>query len=85
MSPIILPESRVEVIHKDHDDDCVVQALRRVMTGERYLSPGAMNRPTEQASTDLDDYLQLYEALTDTEKELLHPLASGLTAAQSSR
>jgi DNA-binding NarL/FixJ family response regulator len=30
----------------------------------------------------LETFLQLYETLTDTEKELLHPLADGLTAAQ---
>ncbi|GAB4526050.1 MAG: response regulator transcription factor [Anaerolineae bacterium] len=69
-------------VHKDDDDECIVDALSRVLSGERYLSPTVMNVPRDQTTSDLDVYLRLYDNLTDTEKELLHPLAEGYTAAQ---
>lgn len=69
-------------IHKDDPDACVIEAIEWVMVGQRYLSPRVMNLSSDQRPDDLETYLNLYEKLTDTEKELLHPLADGLTAAQ---
>jgi DNA-binding NarL/FixJ family response regulator len=69
-------------IHKDDPDACVIDALEWVLNGKRYLSPSVLNVSPDQQSTDLNAYLELYDLLTDTEKELLHPLADGLTAAQ---
>lgn len=69
-------------IHKDDPDTCVIEAIEWVLRGQRYLSPSVMNISGDQQSGNLETYLNLYEMLTDTEKELLHPLADGLTAAQ---
>jgi DNA-binding NarL/FixJ family response regulator len=69
-------------IHKDDPDTCVLDAIEWVRRQQRYLSPSVLNLSPDADSDTLDTCLRLYETLTDTEKELLHPLANGLTAAQ---
>ena len=69
-------------IHKDDPDTCVIDAIEWVRRKQRYLSPSVLNISPDPNSDTLETFLQLYETLTDTEKELLHPLADGLTAAQ---
>ncbi|MEO0564725.1 MAG: response regulator transcription factor, partial [Chloroflexota bacterium] len=68
-------------VHKDDPETCIFDAVERVLQGKRYLSPTALNAP-EGDNQELDYYLDLYERLTDTEKELLYPLAEGHTATQ---
>jgi len=72
-------------VHKDDEEQCILDAIERALQGKRYLSPVVRNVAPDQSSADLDVYLKLYEELTDTEKELLHPLAEGYTAAQIAR
>ncbi|HRL14044.1 MAG TPA: response regulator transcription factor [Aggregatilineales bacterium] len=69
-------------IHKDDPDTCVLDAIEWVRRQQRYLSPSVLNLSPDADSDSLEACLRLYETLTDTEKELLHPLAAGLTAAQ---
>lgn len=69
-------------IHKDDPDTCLLDAIEWVRRQQRYLSPSVLNLSPDADSDTLDTCLRLYETLTDTEKELLHPLANGLTAAQ---
>jgi DNA-binding NarL/FixJ family response regulator len=69
-------------IHKDDPDTCVLDAIEWVRRQQRYLSPSVLNLSPDADSDSLEACLRLYETLTDTEKELLHPLAASLTAAQ---
>jgi DNA-binding NarL/FixJ family response regulator len=68
-------------VHKDDNDLCLLEALNAVLNGKPYMSPSVMSLPQHEDS-NIDLYLKCYDMLTDTEKELLQPLAEGYTAAQ---
>lgn len=69
-------------VHKDDPEECIFEAIERVSQGKRYLSPLIIDAPEDSEASELDYYLRLYDDLTETEQELLYPLAEGLTASQ---
>jgi len=61
----------------------LVQAVRAVVRGHRYLSPSLSERAIEVYSRmTQEDVLDPYETLTGREREVLHMAAQGLTNAQ---
>jgi two-component system response regulator NreC len=64
----------------------LVQAVREVITGRRYLSPTLSERAIEAYVRFIqevrDSALDLYETLTPREREVLHLAAEGYTNAE---
>ncbi len=65
---------------KDHSPDQLLEAIRRVYRGGKYVSPTL----AEQLATHLDDGGQRapHELLSDREFEVMRRLGSGLTVSQ---
>jgi DNA-binding NarL/FixJ family response regulator len=65
---------------KDHSPDQLLEAVRRVYRGGKYVSPTL----AEQLATHLDGDGQraLHELLSDREFEVMRRLGSGLTVSQ---
>jgi DNA-binding NarL/FixJ family response regulator len=68
---------------KSASADSLIEAIRLVMRGQRYLSPPLTERAIEAyiekaASAPLD----VYETLTSREREVLHLVAQGQNSAQ---
>jgi DNA-binding NarL/FixJ family response regulator len=68
---------------KDEGSDALIQAIREVQNGHRYLSPSLANRAidvyeqmTKAKTTDK------YETLTTREREVFHLSAEGLTNSE---
>lgn len=65
---------------KDADAAELVQAVRDVADGRRYLSPALAERAIDAyVSHTQETTLDRYETLTDREREVLHLAAEGLT------
>jgi DNA-binding NarL/FixJ family response regulator len=68
---------------KDADSLELVQAVRRVADGRRYLSPPLSERAIEAyIGRDEDEPFDVYNTLTAREREVLHLAAQGHTNAQ---
>lgn len=65
---------------KDHSPDQLLEAIRRVYRGGKYVSPTL----AEQLASQLDAGTQraLHELLSDREFEVMRRLGSGLTVSQ---
>lgn len=59
----------------------IIQAIKKVMRGERYLSPKLSQRLME-ASVGRQGIIDPYETLTNRERQILHLIAEGLTSSQ---
>ena len=67
-------------ILKVMDEGRLVEAVRAVAAGERYLSPSLRERGLEAwAEGDEDAPEAPYDALTDREREVLHMVAEGMS------
>jgi two-component system response regulator NreC len=65
---------------KDAGADELVEAVRAVSGGERYLSPELAERAIDAYVRQTEETtLDRYETLTDREREVLHLAADGLT------
>lgn len=61
----------------------LVQAIRDVVTGRRYLSPPLAERAIDAyVRQTQESTLDPYETLTDREREVLHLAAEGLTSTE---
>ena len=65
---------------KDSAPEELVQAIRKVLTGRKYISPGL----AEKLATDLqtDTARPLHEALSDREFQILRLIASGISVTE---
>lgn len=59
----------------------IIQAIRKVMQGEKYLSPKLSQRLME-ASVGRKGVVDPYETLTNRERQILHLIVEGLTSPQ---
>lgn len=68
---------------KDASTSELVQAIRDVVTGRRYLSPPLAERAIDAyVRQTQESTLDPYETLTDREREVLHLAAEGLTSTE---
>lgn len=68
---------------KDADGEELVQAVRTVVTGRRYLSSALSERALDAYVQKAQEApLEAYETLTTREREVLHLAAEGMTNAQ---
>lgn len=68
---------------KDASISELVQAIRSVVMGRRYLSPPLAERAIDAyVRQTQESTLDPYETLTDREREVLHLAAEGLTSAE---
>lgn len=59
----------------------IIQAIRKVMQGEKYLSPKLSQRLME-ASVGRKGVIDPYETLTNRERQILHLIVEGFTSPQ---
>lgn len=68
---------------KDSTGADLVQAVRQVLTGDRYLSPPLSARAIEAYVQEAEaSSLDIYETLTTREREILHLAAQGCSNAE---
>lgn len=68
---------------KDSGPAEVVTAIRQVLQGERFLSPGLEERMLNASTTNsAPASLDLYETLTDREREVLQMVAEGRSSSE---
>jgi DNA-binding NarL/FixJ family response regulator len=66
---------------KEADASEVVHAVREVIAGRRYLSPPLSQRAIESYLSKTDESLDLYDTLTDREREVLQLVAEGCSTS----
>jgi DNA-binding NarL/FixJ family response regulator len=71
---------------KDSGPSELVNAIRQVIQGERFLSPKLSERLIDTyVQTSHTSVLDLYESLTDREREVLQMVSEGLTTPEIAR
>lgn len=71
---------------KDSGPSELVNAIRQVIQGERFLSPKLSERLIDAyVQTSHTSVLDLYETLTDREREVLQMVSEGLTTPEIAR
>jgi DNA-binding NarL/FixJ family response regulator len=71
---------------KDSGPSELVNAIRQVIQGERFLSPKLSERLIDAyVQTSHTTVLDLYETLTDREREVLQMVSEGLTTPEIAR
>lgn len=69
-------------LSKDSAPEELVQALRRVLSGGRYISPAVADILAQTLETRQDDGRPLHERLSDREFQILRAIGSGRTVTQ---
>jgi DNA-binding NarL/FixJ family response regulator len=67
-------------LNKQESNDKVLQAIRAVLAGERYVSPEFTKRLVTQALGNTDTTRSPIERLTDRELEIFRMVGEGLTS-----
>jgi DNA-binding NarL/FixJ family response regulator len=67
-------------LNKQHSHDAVIEAIRTVLRGERYLGPYLSQRLIAQALGTSDPSCAPIEQLTDRELEVFRMIGEGLTS-----
>jgi len=67
-------------LNKQHSHDAVIEAIRTVLRGERYLGPYLSQRLIAQALGTSDPSRAPIEQLTDRELEVFRMIGEGLTS-----
>jgi len=71
---------------KDTDIQNVIPAIRRVLAGERYLSPPLSEQVVEAyARRSREGFLEPYDTLTTRERDVLRLLGEGMSAPEIAR
>lgn len=68
-------------LNKQQSDENVMQAIRTVLDGQRYVSPAIANRLIGQALGNSDESQSTVDRLSDRELEIFRLIGQGLTSS----